>query len=202
MTSITRKALVALAASALTASVASAQATVTFSTAGMFGGSCAAASCTFGGFTLSFLNQASTAYLAPSVVDLGTFVTTAASGSEPSTPAPGGATFELIITQTSPTGGTAAVMGSIAGSLAYNPSQSSLVFTPTNGTTFTIGDVRYELIIDNVSGGVNIAAPIGTQNPNNTIFKANVVVPEPATVVLMGSGLAALGFFGARRKKS
>jgi hypothetical protein len=28
----------------------------------------------------------------------------------------------------------------------------------------------------------------------------NTTVPEPATIVLMGSGLAALGFFGARRK--
>ena len=42
----------------------------------------------------------------------------------------------------------------------------------------------------NLTGSASLLAP-----PNTT-------VPEPATIVLMGSGLAAIGFFGARRKKA
>jgi len=202
MSTIARKVLTALVASAVAASAAGAQ-TVTFSTSGMFSGDgCVAASCTFGGFTLTFGNQSSTSYLAPSLVDLGTFFTQSATSTSPATPIGGTAMFQLVITQTAPSNGMGTVSGTLAGSLAYNPSQSSLVFTPTSGNVVTIGDTRYELVIDNVSGGVNIAAPIGSQNPNGTIFKANVVVPEPATIVLMGSGLAALGFFGARRKRA
>ena len=117
----------------------------------------------------------------------------------PSTAIPASVVFTLVINQTSPVTGSTSTSGPIAGSLAYNPSQSSLVFTPMS-SFLSIDGVRYTLITDN-TGNINIAAPITTQNPNNTIVKANVaVVPEPATIVLMGSGLAALGLFGARRR--
>ena len=200
MSKVSSKSLLSvIAGSLLAASAAGAQ--VTFSTVGSFAGAgCTLTSCTFGGFTLSFMNAAPTSYLTPSTLDLGQFRTTTAAASAPSTAIPASVLFTLVINQTSPVAGSTSTSGPISGSLAYNPSQSSLVFTPTN-TFLSIDGVRYALITDN-SGNINIAAPTTTDNPNMTIVKANVaVVPEPTTIVLMGSGLAALGFFGARRRK-
>ena len=192
--------LTVLAGSLLAASAAGAQ--VTFATVGTFSGAgCTLTSCAFGGFTLSFQDATSTSYLTPSTLDLGMFRTTATGAALPTTAIPASVMFTLVINQTSPVNGSTSTSGPVSGTLAYNPSQSSLVFTPTS-TFLSIDGVRYALIKDN-SGNINIAAPTTTDNPNMTIVKANVaVVPEPATVVLMGSGLAALGFFGARRTKA
>ena len=200
MSKLSSKSLLSVIAGSLLAAAA-AGAQVTFSTVGSFTGTgCTVSSCTFGGFTLSFMNAASTSYLTPSTLDLGMFRTSATGVTQPTTAIPANVMFTLMIEQSSPVAGSTSTSGPVSGTLAYNPSQSSLVFTPTS-TFLSIDGVRYSLITDN-TGNINIAAPITTSNPNATIVKANVaVVPEPTTVVLMGSGLAALGFFGARRRK-
>ena len=86
---LARAGLVAAAAVALGALPASAQ-NLTFSTTGTFSGGsggtvCIATSCTSGGFTLSFSDAPAAGYLAPTLLDLGQFVVTAAGASQPLT---------------------------------------------------------------------------------------------------------------------
>ena len=173
--------------------------TVTFSTTGTFsGGGCAATSCAFDGFTLSFVPVGSNSFLSGSLVDLGSFSTQCVSCTPGSMQTfPSGVTFTLTVNQTGPSAGTGSFVGSVSGTLSFNPSFSSLIWTPspnslTLGTAGLTG--TYALVLDN-TGNFNIEAPTTDANPNPSVVKAFVTTtttPEPSTVALMATGFLGL----------
>ena len=204
---LSRAALVGAAAIALGALPAAAQ-QVTFSTIGSFSGpGCSAFvtptpnTCTeAGGWTITFLNGGGNV-LAPSGVDLGQFsvACTLASCSPPSAIA-AGTTFNLMISQTNPSSGTASFTGSLTGNIGYNPDNSTLTWRTTGGVV-TIGSTTYTLVTDNfgscsgISNCINVASPnsgSNPANPNTTTIKAFVVTPEPSTIALMATGIFGL----------
>jgi hypothetical protein len=108
--------------------------------------------------------------------------------------------FTLTINQTIPSVGTGNFVGTISGSLAFNPSFSSLIWTPSPNN-LGIGIANYALVVDN-TGNFNINAPTGDANPNATVVKAFVsTVPEPSTVALMATGMFGLIPVIRRRRK-
>jgi PEP-CTERM motif-containing protein len=187
------RAVIAGAVALALGSLPAAAQTVTFSTTGAFsGGGCATTSCTFDGFTLSFTPVGSNSFLSGSLIDLGSFNTqcvTCTNGSMQNFPS--GVIFTLTINQTSPSSGSGAFVGSVSGTLAFNPSFSSLIWTPSPNT-LGIGLANYALVVDN-TGNFNIAPPTADANPNPTVVKAFVTVtPEPSTVALMATGMFGL----------
>ena len=175
---------------------------VSFSTTGSFsGGGCTSTSCAFDGFTLSFTPVGSNSFFSGSLIDLGSFNTqcvTCTSASMQNFPS--GVTFTLTINQTAPSSGSGTFVGAVSGTLAFNPSFSSLIWTPSPNT-LGIGLASYSLVVDN-TGNFNIEAPTSDANPNPTVVKAFVTVtPEPATLGLMATGMFGLIPIVRRRRR-
>ena len=196
---IARAALIGTTALALGSLPAAAQ-DVAFSTTGAFSGACTGTSCAFGGFTLQFVPVGSNGFFSGSLVDLGTFNSSCSLSSCPLTNFPSGVTFTLTINQTIPSSGSNTFVGTVSGTLAFNPTFSSLIWTPTPGS-FNIGTANYTLVLDN-TGNFNIEAPTGDANPNASVVKAFVTTtPEPSTVALMATGMFGLIPVVRRRRK-
>ena len=116
-----------------------------------------------------------------------------------------GTTFTLNIYQLQPSaGGPQSLVGSISGSISGNGSNAMLTVpgTPVSigDVTYRYADLSYSLVPQSTNAGQvtlqgQISAPPFGGGPGGT------VVPEPATITLLGAGLALSGLVSARRKR-
>jgi len=182
---------------------------VVFNTTGDFGGG--GNSITFGGIEGGLNTMTLTYAGTPNDLDLADGFTNANFGDIQMTTVgnytgPVNTTFTLTIAQTEPTvGSSSAVTGSITGSFArVDATNFQLLFT-TNATT--IGTVGYFLspfyfLVPPTSGANGGAVAGNTTIQGQVTYRddRDVPVPEPATMILIGTGL--LAAFRARRKSA
>ena len=155
--------------------------------------------CSGAGFTLAYtaapLNPGPSA--SGSVISLGQFLLT---GTGNVTVAPPTVGFTLLIRQTAPTSGTGTFTGYISGTVTTdgpNGDFSSLMWRPNS--VVNIPPATYQLVFDNIgpAAGIGLAIPVNQTRGINAL----VTVPEPASVVLLAGGLAAVAMMARRSRK-